>query len=1338
MRHPHFEVPRREIFSPCPLSFSQEALWFLHQMDTEHAAYNLFAGFEMNGPFDPARIKAGLELCQQRHECLRTAIESKDGQPFQIIKPELPVPLSICDVPADTPVLQNKKMSAWLKKELYGRFDLQKPPLYRCSVFVKNPQEYILVFIFFHMICDGWSLELFFREFSAGFNACYAAHTPGLPGPSRQYADYAVWQKEQFNRGVYGNQLAYWGRTLEGVSPLDLPSDRPRPNVRTLNGAVIRLPLADPATVSALGQTARGCKSSLFIILLAAFQVLLYRYTGRDDITTGIPAANRRLPELQDVIGFFVNTLVIRGRFAPEMTFLQVLRIIRDTALHAYANQDVPFEKLVKEINPRRLLDRHPLFDVMFSMVHKTMPAMQLDGLTAKPLILDTNTAKFDLAVTVLEKDHGLDIEVRFNTDLFEAGTMGRFADLFRFLLRQIARDPEYIISKIPILDQSGREKILFTWNRTQKQYPRDETVHGLFEKQAASTPEAVALVTDEEKITYRQLNARANGLAHVLAGRGMAPATPVGVCAGRGVQAIVACLAILKAGGAYVPLDPNYPRERLSRMLEMGKMPLVLGLQRYRERLPEGQEYIFFDDHPADVQPQNSSNLSKKTSAKDLCYIVFTSGSTGTPKGVEIPHRGVVSLVKNVEYVRLDTSSTVLQLASHSFDAATFEIWAPLLNGGCCVLYPDVLPDPNLLAKILYKHSVDILFLTTALYNALIDEAPDILVHVRQLFVGGEKLSPQHITRGVVKLPGTQIYNIYGPTENTTFSSYYKVPLSFDAKSPLPIGRPLANRQMYILDRHLEPVPVQVAGELYLGGDGLARGYCRRPDLTRERFIPHPFDRTPGARLYKTGDLAKYTPDGNVHFLGRTDRQIKWHGFRIEPEEIEHVFTRHPLINQCVVVLQVTSGPQKRLLAYVVPSVPKKLPTGRLYDWLRQKLPAYMVPDQMVQVDQIPRTANQKIDYAALPMTGQKPAEMTEPENEMELQLVQIWEDLLGVHPISTRDNFFDLGGHSLLAVRLFSRLEKVFSRHLSPATLFQAPTIRSLAVVLQHQGYSGQWPSLVPIRRSGDKPPLFCIHGMGGHVVVYRELAEFLPEDQPVFGLQARGLDGTTPPLDSVEEMAQHYLNEISGFYSKGPVFLCGLCLGGLVAYETAIRFRRLGREVGFVGLIESAVPPARLMDRRRLWMYSARRWLCRIGVGVRTLILSPPSSKSAFIRDSVRRLRARLQSIIWRRSRRRTWRHEHKKLPGALQQVRETNQLAQRHYLPDAFDGEIVLFRAHRQKAGLYDKHTYGWDRIVRSVHVVEVPGDHDSVYKQPFVKELGKEIEQKLASGVVKSE
>ncbi|MBN2000892.1 amino acid adenylation domain-containing protein [candidate division KSB1 bacterium] len=1333
-KKPSQTIPVRETISPCPLSFSQERLWFLDQMGTDLPAYSLFIGYTISGPFALDRFKTCLQKCQKRHESLFTGFVPIDGQPVQIIKPDLPLPLTLKQAMGNA-ADRRKIVSGWIDSEIRFQFDLQKPPLYRCTIFKINPDEHILILNFHHIICDGWSIALFLKELSE----CYAAEVqqrkPQFADLIIQFADFAVWQKKQYAQCAYLNQLTFWRQILKDLTTLELPADHPRPAVRSLSGGLLRLTLTDEETKTSLVRIARNEKASLFILLLASFQTMLFRYTGQSDVATGIPAANRQLQDVQNVIGFFVNTLVIRNRLDPDKTFVEVLREIRNIALQAYSNQDIPFEKLVQELNPQRTLNRNPLFDVMFSLIQNSPPSLKLEGLKVNQLELDTVTAKFDISVTVIEKDDGLAIEVRYSSDLFHADSISRFVDLYRTLLRQIAAQPDRKISIIPLIEETERYKIVTGWNRTKKQYPRNETVHHLFEMQVSIDPESIAIVDGEEIKSYRQLNEMANKLAFYLIRWGIVPNTPVGVCTGRSYQSVVAFLAVLKAGGAYVPLDGDYPQYRIRQMLDECKIPLVISLRKFRDVLPEGPEYVFLDESALDIENLSDLNPELAVTAEDSCYVMFTSGSTGIPKGVEIPHRGVVSLVKNVDYVQINPASAFLQLASLSFDAATFEIWAPLLNGARCVIYPDTIPDIRTIRRLLYQHKVDILFLTTALYNTLIDEAPDILAHVRQLFVGGEKLSPGHIARGLVKLPNTKIANIYGPTECTTFTSYYPVPVTYDGRSALPIGRPLVNRTMYILDSSLEPVPVGVTGDLYIGGDGLARGYYGQPKLTEEKFILHPFDKTHGARLYKTGDLARYLPDGKVHFIGRKDRQVKRRGFRIELEEIEYVITQHPDVKQCVVVLQETDGTGKRLVAYIVPVAPDSVLVEKLNSYLRQKLPAYMIPEWNIVLEKIPLTPNKKVDFDALPHPEAGEKDGSEPADELELQLVQIWEDLLDVFPIGTGDDFFALGGHSLLAVRLFSRIEKVFGRNLSLATLFQAPTIEHLAEVIRHQGLSGRWPSLVPIKRSGSKPPLFCIHGAGGHVVVYREMTGFLDVDQPVFGLQAQGLDGQAVPFDTVEKMAGHYLKEICEFYPDGPVLLCGLCLGGLVTFELARRFSDLGRHVQFVGLIEASVPPATFLTRRQMLFYTARRWLCRIGSGVKIIFVSSIPEKTAFVNDTVTRLKFRIKSLVWRRAYRRAWQQEQKNLPPFLKQVRQANRLAISRYQPDFYSGQIVLFRAKTQKAGLFDKNTYGWSRVAENVRVVEVEGDHDTVYKPPYVEDLGKKLMQEIKQSAI---
>jgi amino acid adenylation domain-containing protein len=858
-------------------------------------------------------------------------------------------------------------------------------------------------------------------------------------------------------------QLSYWKNKLANIPVLHLSPDRPRPPMQSYRGESQFIVLSQELSMR-LKDFSRDKRVTPFMTLLAAFKTLLYRWTGQDDIVVGSPIANRNQTEMESLIGFFVNTLVIRTHASGESTFSEFLARVRETALEAYAHQDLPFEKLVQELKPKRDLSRHPLFQVMFQLRNQPSETLQLEGIRIEPLEFESGIAKFDLNLAMMEDETGrLGGSLEYSTDLFDYATIKRLLSHFHELLTRIVDNPEQRIAEIPLLTNSERHQLLVEWNSTQKGYPREKCIHELFEEQVEKTPDAVAVIFENERLTYGELNVRANQLAHYLKKQGVEAERLVGICMERSLDMIVGLLGILKAGGAYVPLDPSYPKERLAFMLQDAQAKVVLTQERLIAALPEsGARLVCLDRDRNHIVEESGDNPISEATAESLAYVTYTSGSSGQPKGVEVPHRGVLRLLCGVEYVQLDGNRTFLHLASTSFDASTFEIWGALLHGAKCVLFPGKIASPNEIGEILRHHKITTLWLTASLFNTVIDEAPEVLSEVHQLLIGGEALSIPHVRRAAAVLPGTQIINGYGPTESTTFTCSYPIPVRLDESiSSIPIGRPIANTEVYLLDAHGSPVPVGIPGELYIGGDGLARGYLSKPELTAEKFIPHPFTKQPGGRLYKTGDLARYLRDGNIEFLGRSDHQVKIHGFRIEPGEIESVLGQHSAVREAVLVAREDTPGDKRLVAYIILRKEQVCTSSELQGFLKHKLPEYMIPSAFVLLDTLPLTPNGKIDRKALPAPDQSRREKKSyvaPRTAVERRLADIWSEVLKLDQVGTDDNFFELGGHSLLATQVMSRVRDAFQLEITLRMLFEHPKVAELAVqIVQLQAESG-----------------------------------------------------------------------------------------------------------------------------------------------------------------------------------------------------------------------------------------------------------------------------------------
>ncbi|MEG4440643.1 amino acid adenylation domain-containing protein [Microcoleus sp. AT9_B5] len=910
-----------------PLSWNQQQLWFLAQLAPDTPVYNEPCTIRFPGAIDVNSLSKALNEIIKRHESLRTGFITVDGQPIQVIEPPADTfNLAFVDL-RQLPVSQREAEALRLATiETKQPFDLTSAPLLRATLMQLSDEEYRLFLTFHHIVMDGLSIyNVFLPELAALYEAFCNDKTLVFPELSVQYADFAVWQRQSFTGEILASHLDYWKQQLADLPVLQLPLDRPRPAIPTFRGRRQRFSLSKNLT-EALKALSRQEGVTLYMTLLAAFKTLLYRYSGQEDIVLGTFSAGRNRPEIDKLIGFFINTLVLRTNLSGNPSFQDLLSRVREVTLAAYAHEDVPFEQLVETLQPDRNFSQNPLFQVAFAP-QPLIPSLS-EGWNVSYLDIQTDTAKFDLILDVEERPEGIIGRIEYNTDLFEASTISRTIGHFQTLLERIVANPEQKISELPLLTEFERQQ-LAAWNNTQSDYPKDACIHELFEEQVERSPDAIALVFEDKQLTYKELNQRANQLAHHLRNLGVTAEVMVGICVERSLEMVVGILGILKAGGAYVPLDPTYPKERLAFMLEDASVPVLLTQARLVESLPQHQARIVCLDTDWEIiERQNEENLSPQVTPDNLAYVMYTSGSTGRPKGVSVIHQGVVRLVKDTNYANLSAEEVFLQLAPISFDASTLEIWGSLLNGSRLVIMPPHTPSLQELGQAIRGYQITTLWLTAGLFHIMVDEQLEDLKQLRQLLAGGDVLSVPHVQKVLQELKGCQLINGYGPTENTTFTCCYRITEVTLIENSIPIGQPIANTQVYILDAQKQPVPIGIPGELYIGGAGLARGYLNRPDLTADRFILNPFSHEQGDRLYKTGDLARYLPDGNIEFLGRIDQQVKIRGFRIELGEIEAVLSQHPDVRESVVIKREDASGNQRLLAYIVSNLrPERTP---------------------------------------------------------------------------------------------------------------------------------------------------------------------------------------------------------------------------------------------------------------------------------------------------------------------------------------------------------------------------------------------------------------------------
>ncbi|BAZ11502.1 amino acid adenylation domain-containing protein [Calothrix sp. NIES-4071] len=1044
-----------------PLSFAQQRLWFLDQLEPLSTLYNLPKAVRLQGKLNVEVLSSCINEIIRRHEVLRTKFTIQDGRPIQIISPSINLELPVVDLSHLPYGKREDEIRRLIQEETQRGFDLTQSPLLRATLLQLDQQDYVLLFTLHHIVSDGWSNGVLIREVAALYEAFSNGIDSPLPELPIQYADFALWQQQWLQGEVLETHLAYWQQQLGGSrSALELPTDRPRPAVSTYTGAtqsfVVPKTLTDALKALSVQESA-----TLFMTLLAAFKILLYRYSGQDDIIVGSPIANRNHTEIEGLIGFFVNTLVLRTNLAGNPSFKELLQRVREVALGAYTHQDLPFEQLVS-LQPERHLSRNPLFDVMFILQNAPMEALQLPGLIITPLESERQTATFDLTLCILETDTGLIGSLEYSTELFDGATIERMIGHFNVLLEGIVVAPDQRISNLPLLTEKEQQQLL-RGNKNVVAY-QEQCVHQLFEAQVERTPDAIAVVYGNSQLTYRELNQRANKIASYLQKLGVQPEVLVGLCVERSLDLLVGLLGILKAGAAYVPLDPNYPQERLAYMVADAQIPILL-TQSTMAPLPVDTQVIYLDTDWQEIDKESQENL---ISLKDyptpdnLAYVIYTSGSTGTPKGVLISHRSLVNFatVAAVEY-EIKASDRVLQFASISFDAAAEEIFPALLQGATLVLRTEeMLSSVSAFLQQCHQQSVSVLDLPTAFWHEMVAELSTLRLalpeSLRLVIIGGERASSERLATWRQQVNSSiRLVNSYGPTETTVVATMCDIGGAVDFGQQIPIGYPIPNVQTFVLDKYLQPVPVGVRGELYIGGVGVARGYLNQPDLTAVKFIPNRFSKDVSknaSRLYKTGDLVRYRPDGNLEFLGRIDRQVKIRGFRIELLEIETVLAQHPEVKAAVVLAPKDERGKERLVAYIVPNCFYEEAAKEIKDelrrWVKEKLPEYMVPGVFILLKAIPLTANGKIDIQALPTYQQKSA-FVPPQTTIEKQLTKIWALVLGLQQVSVNDNFFELGGDSILSLQVISKSNQA-GLHFTPKQLFQYQTITQLATVV------------------------------------------------------------------------------------------------------------------------------------------------------------------------------------------------------------------------------------------------------------------------------------------------
>jgi amino acid adenylation domain-containing protein len=1321
---PIVRVPRDQAI---PLSFAQQRLWFLDQLQPGTAAYNIPAALRLHGILHIDVMERVFSELVRRHEALRTTFQTVDGDAWQVIAPPAAFTLPLTDL-ISAPVESREAEALRLaQQEAQRPFDLGRGPLLRVRLLRIKELHHVLLLTMHHIVTDGWSMGIMVREIARLYEAYLKNEDSGLPELGIQYADYAVWQRAWLQGEVLEQQINYWRIQLANVPVLDVPTDHARSPVESQAGASIGWALPEELGRQ-LNELSRREGVTLFMTLLAGFQLLLSRYTGQQDIAVGSPIAGRTRRDTDHLIGFFVNTLVLRTQLSGALSFRGLLGQVRERTMEAYEHQDVPFEKLVEELRPERDLSRPALFQVMFSFLNMPFSELELPGLKLSSLNIPLAIEKFEMSLFAGEQQDRIQGSLSYRTELFAESSMRRLLGHFENLLTEIVSAPQRPVAELTMLSVAER-RLLQEWNPAQVSYPQ-ACIHELFEAQAKRTPGAVAVVYENRQLTYAELDRKANQLAHALSKWGLGPEALVAICVERSLEMVVGLLGILKAGAAYVPLDPAYPRERLAYMLKDTQAPVLLTQRRLRDQLPSYAGRVMdLDGTWASLGQQGSEKPASKLNPENLAYVIYTSGSTGKPKGTGIEHRSAATLLHWAhETFAAEDLAGVLAATSICFDLSIFEIFVPLSWGGTVIVAENAMQLPQLrwAEKVTLLNTVP-----SAIAELLRMEG--VPAGVRVVNLAGEALTRPLVEKIYQKTAVRQVFNLYGPTEDTTYSTCAL--LAPGDSRVVEIGRPIANTRTYVLDERMKLAPVGVAGTLYLAGEGLARGYLGRGDLTAERFVPNPFSESGGERFYATGDLVRYREDGSLEFLGRVDHQVKVRGYRIELGEIEVALLEHPGVEQAVVVAREDGLGGKRLIGYVAgKNSVAELNVSELRNHLRERLPEYMAPSAFVQLECLPLTPNGKVDRKSLPLAtdllaGSKKA-FVAPRDFLENQLAEIWADLLGKdklgkRPIGVTENFFDLGGHSILAVRLIARIESRLDKRLPVATLFQDATIESLAQLLRNETKSEPWSPLIPIQPNGSNPPLFFVHAVGGQVLSYLDLGRHLGQAQPLYGLQSRQGNKALARHARLEEMASEYVETIKTFQPAGPYRLGGWSMGGVIAFEMARQMQNQGQEVALLALVDSYAPsatPAEATSANDLASFAFHLGFTydRIVAAGNTFLALPPAGQLAYLLSEAKHSGVvaadmTLEDLT------------------AMWEMFKANFRIMASYRGGSYRGKVTLLRAEpilgagpAQNGSAPEDAERGWGKWATGVEVIGVPGNHFTIIREPQVKVLAEQL------------
>ncbi len=1332
-----------------PLSYSQERMWFLSRSEPENPSLHSSFALLIEGELDIARLQRSLRELIDRHAILRTVFREEDGQPYQAVLPEIDLPLSTVNLSG------NKDPLAELRQAITGSnlkvFDIHAAPPFRLILYTINPQQAVLGVIIHHIITDGWSAEIFRSDLAEIYRQ--TGRKSGFHKATKHtYADFACWQKsEQFERRI-NPQLDYWKEKITDETTItQLPNDHARPLTQSSNADTVWLKI-DGNLYRQLTDYSSRHSITLFPILLSAFCLTLSRHTHDQIIQIGSFFANRVLAEVENIMGPFVNGVVLKLDLSDNPNFNELAARAASTVMEAQANQEAPIEKVIEAARVKRDRSQRTLFGIVFNFVNIPKSGAGDGEITFQFFDFEAGTVTYDLNVEFNQDADGLQFAFEYNTDIFNPATIESLTAHFKYMLRQVMEDSGKNIADYAILTED-EERELLAWSGGSSPYPREIPIHELFEQRAEETPQAAAVFHNGQSLTYAELNRKANQTSHWLKDMGLQPGDLVGLNLPKTEWTIIAMLAVLKAGGAYLPLDPAYPHEHLLNIVKDAKPAIILtDSDTFINLPPDAAKVARFDRAAHDIDTQADENPAAGVKADDLAYCIYTSGSTGTPKGVMVEHRPLVNFTTStVRHYGIHPGDRMLQFASLNFDTSAEEIFPTLCSGATLALRSNDMLDslPHFLQRC-REWGLTILDLPTAFWQELVqyleksrEKLPETL---RMIIIGGERVSPAHLnTWHRLGFEHIDLQNTYGLTECTCVVTRCRLTAQERAQygqREAPIGKAIDNVSLYVLDEHMRLVPKGAAGELYIGGDCLARGYLNRPDLTAERFLPNPIGGA-GGRVYKTGDIVLWRPDGALEYLGRSDEQIKIRGFRIEPGEIETALLQFNGISDAVVVKRSDPSKTEQLVAYLVVDAGGTVDEELLRSHMNTRLPKYMQPAYYQLLKELPLSPNRKIDKQALPEPdwGRGASEKTQkgPETAAEEKMLAIWQEMLGRQTIGVEDNFFEIGGHSLLAARMMTEVESRFGVSVPLVALLENPTVRDLAKAVSASGWNPSWKSLVKLKESGSQAPIFLVHAIGGDVLSYRSLSAYLADlDRPIYGLRAQGVDGKTRPLDSVEEMAALYLKEIREVQPHGPYYLGGYSFGGTVAYEMAQQLWVAGEKTALLAMFDTVVmenlppelKPGKLvmaLDRVERLGFIAGKWLR----------LSLPK-KIEYFRKSIGVVSSRLRALASRtkyvnpqeQADRERWLRK----PPAFQKVETINQRALDAYVTRPYAGPVVYFKARQREWSEMVRPEPLWRRLaLGGLSVYTCEGNHNSIMVEPYVRSLAVALRRALESG-----